>query len=147
MSSNSLIHPLIVSVSTMTLATTDSSGTPHAAPVYFVADGDAKLYFFSDEKSLHSRHTRENPRAAAAIYPECEGWQDIKGLQFQGEVHLVESPEVWDSAWELYQQKFPFVRSLKSLVSQNKMYLFTPNWIRLMDNSQGFGFKQEWILS
>jgi len=131
----------------MTLATTGPDGNPHAAPVYFVNDAEMCLYFFSDEDSQHSQHIAQRPQAAAAIYPDCQDWRDIKGLQLRGEVGLVDSKMEWDSAWEMYQMKFPFVRSLKAVVAQNKMYVLIPNWIRLVDNSKGFGFKKEWELS
>jgi uncharacterized protein YhbP (UPF0306 family) len=137
----------ILAVTTMTLATTGADDIPHAAPVYFVAGENLHLYFFSENESLHCQHVSQNPRVAAAIYPECEGWRDIKGLQLHGEARLVESPEEWEQAWERYQRKFPFVASLKSVVAKNQMYVFVPSWIRLVDNSQGFGFKKEWQLS
>lgn len=130
----------------MTLATTGTDDVPHASPVYFVANDDMHLYFFSEKDSLHNQHISEHPHVAAAIYPVCEGWRDIKGLQMHGVVRLVESPEEWDSAWEQYQLKFPFVASLKSVVAKNQLYTFTTNWIRLVDNSQRFGYKKEWDL-
>ena len=131
----------------MTLATADLQGNPHAAPVYFAAvdtEGYWKIYFFSDEHSQHSCHIGQNPKTAAAIYPECRGWQDIKGLQLYGETCLVEADVEWDSAWRHYQDKFRFVHSMKTVVAQNQLYVFTPNWIRFLDNSQGFGYKKEW---
>jgi len=133
----------------MTLATTAPEGNSHAAPVYFVSvdlNQHLGLYFFSDDKSEHSQHIVHNRKVAAAIYPMCEGWRDIKGLQLRGNVHSVDSPEDWDSAWEQYQVKFPFVSALKPVIAQNQLYVFFPNWIRLVDNSQGFGFKKEWTL-
>ena len=141
------IRELLESISTMTLATADLVGNPHAASVYFVAvdtKGCWKIYFFSDEQSLHSCHIDQNPKTAAAIYPECQGWRDIKGLQLRGETYLVESEAEWDPAWQHYQNKFRFVRSMKTAVAQNRLYVFTPNWIRLLDNSMGFGYKKEW---
>jgi uncharacterized protein YhbP (UPF0306 family) len=138
---------ILASVSTLTLATANPDGDPHAAAVYFVHDDDLKLYFFSDSTSRHGLDVTQNPHAAAAIYPECEGWRDIRGLQLHGTVHLVESPEIWQSAWERYQAKFPFVRALKSVVSKNQLYVFIPTWIRLIDNAQGFGDKKEWNLT
>jgi len=140
------IRELIESVSAMTLATTDERGNPHATPVYFVADEDFHLYFFSEIKSIHCQHVAQNPHAAAAIYPESQGWRDIRGLQLRGEVRLVESTQEWNSAWARYQGKFPFVRALKAVVAQNHLYVFIPSWIRLVDNAQGFGYKQEWSL-
>jgi uncharacterized protein YhbP (UPF0306 family) len=144
------IQEILIQVSTMTLATTDPEGNPHAAPVYFVsvfAGQDLRFYFFSDQKSEHSRHILYNPNVAAAIYPECEGWRDIKGLQLRGKVLLVESKSDWDTAWGQYKIKFPFVSALKTVVAQNQLYMLIPSWIRLVDNSQGFGFKKEWQLT
>ena len=138
---------LLKSVSTMTLATTDLLGNPHATAVYFVHDEEMDLYFFSDEHSLHCQHITQNPKAAAAIYPKCQGWRDIKGLQLRGKVHRVESANQWDTAWALYQRKFPFVESLKAVVAQNQLYVFIPGWVRLVDNAQGFGYKKERDLS
>jgi len=131
----------------MALATTDPEGNPHAAPVYFVHDENLKLYFFSEVRSAHSQHIAQNPRVAAAIYPECQTWRSIKGLQMRGEVRLVKSSMEWDTAWAHYQVKFPFVRALKVVVAKNQLYVFSANWMRLVDNSQGFGFKEEWNLS
>ena len=133
-------------LSTMTLATAGADGSPHAASVYFAADQALHLYFFSAPDSLHSRHLAENPRAAGAIYPECHDWRDIRGLQLHGQVRLVPPGQEWDTAWELYVAKFPFVSELRDVVEQNALYAFDPSWIRLVDNRRGFGFKQEWSL-
>jgi uncharacterized protein YhbP (UPF0306 family) len=141
------IRELLENISTMTLATADLQGNPHAASVYFVAidsEGSWKFYFFSAEHSQHSCHIDQNLKTAAAIYPECRGWRDIQGLQLRGETCLVQSEVEWDLAWRHYRDKFRFVRSMKTVVAQNRLYVFIPNWIRLLDNSQGFGYKKEW---
>lgn len=146
MASEDLLPNDLLSISTMTLATMGVTGETHAAPVYFVADEDLQLYFFSDPESQHSQDIAHQPAAAVAFYPECFSWEDIRGVQMRGEVHLVEPEAGWERAWELYQSKFPFVRALKEIVAENAMYVFKPNWIRLVDNQRGFGFKQEWTL-
>jgi uncharacterized protein YhbP (UPF0306 family) len=130
----------------MTLATCDLAGNPHAAPVYFAASGELSLFFFSDRQSLHGQHIAQNPQVAAAIYPQCQGWRDIRGVQLRGQAGLVDSPAEWQAAWEGYQAKFPFVRSLRAIVAQNQLYVLVPHWIRWIDNAQSFGFKQEWDL-
>ena len=137
------IHQLLDSVSTMTLSTCGQDG-PHAAPVYFASDDRIHLYFFSEMGSLHSRHSAQNPQAAAAIYPYCESWQDIRGLQLYRDIQRVQARDEWDMAWDLYRIKFPFVKALKAIVAKNQLYAFIPTWIRLVDNDQGFGYKQEW---
>jgi len=136
----------ILSLSTMSLSTASSSGEPHAAPVYFAADQALRLFFFSDPESQHCQQLAHNPTAAAAIYPECHGWQDIRGLQLRGEVRRVQPGKEWDSAWELYIAKFPFVSELRAEIERNVLYVFIPRWARLVDNRRGFGFKQEWSL-
>lgn len=136
----------LLAVSAMTLATSGTEGEPHAAPVYFAAAGEMRLYFFSEAHSRHSQHLARDPRAAAAIYPQCEGWQDIRGLQLHGEVRPVEPGAEWEQAWEAYLRKFPFVAGLKAVVARNQLYVFRPHWIRLVDNRRGFGFKEEWTL-
>lgn len=135
----------LLSVSTMTLATRGEVDI-HTAPVFFVADAHLCLYFFSEEKSLHGQHILQTRQVAAAIYPQCTGWQDIRGLQIHGKVRKVEQREEWDLAWNLYLRKFPFVKSLKAIVRKNQLFVLMPEWIRLVDNTKRFGYKEEWNL-
>ncbi len=139
----------LLQVHTLTLATCSAEGRPHAAPVYFAASARSlqpgmRLYFFSGQDSRHVQDLRRQPAAAGAIYPECEGWKDIRGLQLEGEVLPVARGPEWDAAWEQYRTKFPFVSALKPVVARNELFAFVPHWIRLVDNRRGFGFKQEW---
>jgi uncharacterized protein YhbP (UPF0306 family) len=148
----------LLAVSTLTLATTGHNGHPHAAPVYFAAEaeigednlplkqGALRLYFFSDPLSQHAEDLAADPRAAAAVYPPCFDWQDIRGLQMRGLASKVTDEAQWERGWALYQAKFPFVSTLKEVVARSTLYVLLPSWIRLVDNRQGFGFKQEWEL-
>jgi hypothetical protein len=140
-----LIEDLLL-IHTMTLATTDLEGNPHAAPVYFAADQDLNLYFFSGVNSQHGKDLKHSPRSAVAIYGDSQDWKDIRGLQMRGEAYLLEPGRRWDLAWSVYRTKFPFVTALKIIVAQNELYAFIPSWMRLVDNHLGFGFKQEWTL-
>lgn len=128
----------------MTLATADQGGEPHAAAVYFAADGDLNFYFFSGSHSQHGQDLSFRPTCAVAIYPECHDWQEIRGLQLRGEASPVFPGPVWEHAWSVYQAKFPFVSEMRELVARNHFYMFVPAWVRLVDNRRGFGFKQEW---
>lgn len=148
--------------STLTLATCGPDGEPHAAPVYFAAGelppGEEAqvdpaalkralhLYFFSDPHSQHSQDVSGNPRAAVAFYPESESWQEIRGIQMRGEVQAVQPGAQWDLAWKYYRARFPFVTELEAIVARNTLYVFIPDWIRLIDNRKGFGYKEEWTL-
>ena len=135
----------LLTVSSMTLATCSPDGEPHAAPVYFAAAHlePLQLYFFSDEDSQHARDLAQDPRAAAALYPETSGWRDIRGLQLRGLVTPVPQGPEWQTAWELYQAKFPFVSGLRAVVTRNQLYVFVPRWLRRLDNRLGLGYKEE----
>jgi uncharacterized protein YhbP (UPF0306 family) len=131
----------------MSLATQATDGPPHAATVYFAADEQRRnLYFFSDQASQHSQDLAVNPRAAVTIEPLASDWREIRGLQLRGEVALVPAGEAWEHAWQIYQEKFPFVKDLREIVTRNALYSFRPNWVRRSDNRRGFGYKEEWTL-
>jgi hypothetical protein len=137
-------------VAAMALSTCDQETGPYAAPVYFVAQERIhpspgwRLYFFSEAASRHAQNLAWDGRAAAAIYPECQGWQDIRGLQLRGRVFSVARDGEWEVAWRAYCAKFSFVAQLKPVVARNELYAFDPAWLRLVDNRRGFGYKQEW---
>lgn len=140
----------LLSLSTLTLATSSKEGKPHAAPVYFVAVHSPKgemppfrLYFFSEPESQHSQDISVTGWAAGAIYADTRDWREIRGLQLHGRVDSISRGLEWEAAWREYQQKFPFVITLKGIVAQNIFFGFLPTWVRFVDNRQGFGYKQE----
>jgi uncharacterized protein YhbP (UPF0306 family) len=65
----------------------------------------------------------------------------------RGSIKAVESKVEWQTAWQFYQEKFPFVIDLKGVIATSQMYAFTPDWIRLVDNRKDFGYKQEWVVN
>jgi uncharacterized protein YhbP (UPF0306 family) len=148
-------YEALFQVPAMTLCTIDTAGGPCAAPVYFVAQGQSlnqgipgwRLYFFSGPDSQHTQNIARVAHAAAAIYPECQGLQDIRGLQLRGAVQAVAQGPEWELAWRAYCAKFPFVGELKPIVARNALYAFVPEWVRLVDNRRSFGFKQEWTFA
>jgi len=141
-----LIQHLLDTVYTMTLATSGERGAPHAAAVYFASDPHLRLFFFSGVDSQHSLDLSQGSRAAVVIYPECWDWQDIRGVQMRGAARQISQGQLWEHAWERYAAKFPFVAALENVIADNRFYVFDPHWVRLVDNSRGFGFKLEWDL-
>jgi len=134
----------LLRLSTMTVATSGPDSEAHAADVYFACDEQLTLYFFSDASSQHGIDIREDLRAAITIHADRAGWEQILGLQMRGVIEVISSRTSWRQAWEVYSEKFPFVNDLEEVVAVNQMYGFKPGWIRLVDNSQGLGFNQEW---
>jgi uncharacterized protein YhbP (UPF0306 family) len=131
-------------MSTMSLATVGLGGEVHAADVYFASDEQMNLYYFSAPSSQHSRDIQWDPQAAVTIHAHHTSWEQILGVQMRGICYQVTAPPAWEQAWAVYLEKFPFVQQLSDIIKVNQLYGFTPVWIRLVDNSRGFGYKQEW---
>ena len=125
----------------LTLATLDPDGAPRATPLYF-APADLTLIFLSDPASQHSRNLQADPRCGVAIYPAVADWRSLRGLQMRGQAVRLSEMET-PRALQLYLQRFLFAAGLARTV-QAAPYRFQPNWIRRIDNRQGFGFQQEW---
>ena len=133
----------LLALPAMTLATSGEAGEPHAAAVYFATDAHNRLYFFSEAGSQHACDLQANARAAVTIQPQVSGYRQIRGLQLRGWVQPVEAGPSYDGALALYRAKFRFVAGLEEILAKNTLYVFTPDWVRLVDNRRGFGYKEE----
>jgi uncharacterized protein len=130
----------------MTIATTSPQGSPRAADVYFASGADLNLYFYSDPASRHSRNILRDPRVAVAIRSESMDWHAIKGVQIEGTAARVVDPQEREKAWRLMCDKFPFYASFTDVVARLEIYRITPQWIRWLDNSISFGYKEDYAL-
>ena len=129
-----------------TLATHGDQG-PWAAAVFYVSDGFT-LTFLSSPTTRHAQDLEANPQCAAAIHEDYEDWPQIKGLQLEGHVHrLSGSKKV--GAIARYGAKFPVVQAAKApaliraALEKVAWYEFTPTRCFFIDNSQGFGHRDE----
>ena len=142
---------------TMTLATVDAAGAPHAAAVFYAADEALNLIFVSSPNSRHSLNLAHQPRVAATVQADNQAWQAIRGLQIEGTAQMIESAaELARAAW-VYAGRFEFLRGLlggdnggpaelRGPLASSRFYVLRPSWIRLIDNTLGFGHKEELIL-
>lgn len=140
-------------IGTLTLATS-SSDDPWAATVFFAADSKFNIYFVSDHRTQHGRDMAANQRVAATINPEVDNWHDVAGLQVRGTASVVEGVER-AKAMALYLKKFPQIDALfarpegeheETIAARLKaanFYKITPALIRVIDNQQGFGHREE----
>ena len=139
---------------TMTLATVDAAGAPHAAAVFFAADDALNLYFLSSPNSRHSVNLARQPLVAATIQSDNQAWQTIQGAQVEGTARMVEGPAELVRAVQIYARRFEFLRGLldgessgpavlRGPLASSRFFILQPAWIRLIDNTQGFGHKEE----
>jgi uncharacterized protein YhbP (UPF0306 family) len=132
--------------STLTLATVGPEGQPQAAALFFAADEDGSLVFVSGAQSRHSLNLEAEARAAVTVHNETWNWQAIAGVQMEGRVHRIPPGLGREQAWEAYRAKFPFVAEFEAEVARSEFYRFVPEWVRLIDNSVRFGFREEFSL-
>jgi uncharacterized protein YhbP (UPF0306 family) len=143
---------------TMTLATIGPASEPQAAAVFYAADDELDLYFLSDPDSRHGRNLTREPRVAATIQADGQEWQEITGLQIEGTAAVVEGPNAIARVTRLFAERFIFLRGLLDdrdavgpselggPLATSRFYLLRPGWLRLIDNTRGFGHKEELII-
>jgi uncharacterized protein len=94
------------------------------------------------------------PRVSATIHGASRGWENIRGAQIVGDAERVTAAAERIRAFGLYVVKYPFVRqwlasaddlgqAIKN-IGTVELYKLKPRWLRWIDNTQGFGHKEEW---
>lgn len=134
---------------TLTLATLAEDGRPQAASLFYAELPDLSLIFISEQRVGHSQNIARDDRVAVTIYSDGQQWQTIRGVQLEGHC-LALSGEAVQSARAAYLSKYPFIAAgewLAKMLVQVTFYQITPTWLRLIDNSLGFGHKEEWTKS
>ncbi|HEY7554322.1 MAG TPA: pyridoxamine 5'-phosphate oxidase family protein [Candidatus Binatia bacterium] len=138
---------------TMTLATC-ADNVPWAATVFYASD-DLSLYFFSAPDSRHCQNLAVNARVAVTIQEDYKDWRQIKGVQLEGKVTLVDSVIEKAKALAVYARKYPDVIKLFTDPSSGafykaflkvRFYRVTPENAFFIDNAQGFGKRRELLL-
>lgn len=139
---------------TMTLGTCRDN-VPWAATVFYASDG-LRLYFFSAPDSRHCQNLAANPRVAVTIQEDYRDWRKIKGIQLEGAVTGVDSLMEKGKAMAAYARKYPGVMKLFTNPASGifyqaflkvKFYCVVPERIFYIDNEQGFGKRQEFIVT
>lgn len=137
----------------MTLAVSKEN-MPWTAPVYYIYSA-GKFWFFSSPDSRHIIEAALNSgSAAASVYSDPHGWNEIKGLQMTGKIKEGFFSSGSALAFAKYLAKFSFVKNM--LKGSERMglsefqtafravwYFFEPDVVYYSDNSKGFGFRHK----
>ena len=142
---------------TLSLATTRAE-RPWAASVFFASDAALNLYFVTDPKTQHGSDLSHNARVAGTINADCERWAEIRGVQLTGTATQVDTTDR-QQVLQVYLAKFAEVdqlirdpqsdqdRLIGERLAATPFYQLRPDWVRLIDNTRRFGFKQELTLN
>jgi uncharacterized protein YhbP (UPF0306 family) len=130
---------------TLALATTGEDLCPRIAPLFYVADSDLRLYWFSKPSSEHSRNLRRHPAAAVTVFRQTDRWPEIQGAQMRGRVAMVRAGKRREQTMQTFRERFALGPEFDAALAGHNLYCFTPEWLRWIDNTRGFGFKVERI--
>lgn len=148
-----MVYDYLKGHNTMTLATS-AGDLPWAATVFYASD-ELRLYFFSAPESRHCQNIAANERVAVTIQEDYGDWRQIKGIQLEGRVELVDGVMEKTKAMAIYARKYSDVIKLFSDPGSGvfykaflkvKFYCVTPEKLFFIDNAQGFGKRQELAL-
>jgi uncharacterized protein YhbP (UPF0306 family) len=90
----------------LTLATADSSGTPHASPVYFAPHGYGEFYWISSPNVTHSINIHGRPQVSITIFDSTQTPGSGRGIYFTATAAPVPPAEL-DAGITIYNSRFP----------------------------------------
>lgn len=128
----------------MTLATQGEDGV-WAAAVFYANDG-FDVIFLSAAHTRHAENVAHNEQVAVTIQEDYRDWAEIKGVQCAGVVSLLTGIEQ-ATAVALYLQKFSFLQHapppIRAALDKINWYRLRPQLLYFIDNSKGFGHRDE----
>ncbi|MFB6440699.1 pyridoxamine 5'-phosphate oxidase [Streptomyces sp. NPDC056411] len=161
------IRRALAAHTTMTLAYGDEDGPQACAVLYATGGGpagggdrmagsggapggsgpDPVLYFVTATTTRHGRALAEpGARVAFTVQRDGQEWSELTGLQGRGRCRTLSGAER-AAGWRAYTGRFPFVGQsdrLRDALERTTLWELRPDWLRLIDNGQGFGHKEEW---
>lgn len=128
----------------MTLATVGAEGV--RATAVFYAHYNFDLYFLSAPHTRHIQNINSNPAIAATIQEDYKDWHKIKGIQLEGIVEELQGAARL-LAISLFAKRMPSISKpipvIQNALSKVNWYCLKPTRLYFIDNSQGFGHRDE----
>jgi len=141
------IEAFLAAHHTVSLATVDDQGMPHAANLLYALAG-LVLYWMSDTETRHSRHIAVRPRVTATVAPDYADFRLIRGVQMFGRARRLAGDESLATARRMVS-RYGFLAelangpaALRAAFEKAGFYCLEPDRITLIDNTQGFGHKE-----
>ena len=119
----------------LTLATVSSEGEPYCAACFYAYDKERnRLIFTSDDSTRHAQQMLENKKVAIGITLETRIVGKVQGAQICGTAQRGD-----DEDRKIYIKRFPY-----AAVAPLNIWAVEPTFIKLTDNTLGFGKKLIW---
>ena len=121
-----------------TLATTVND-IPYCANCFYAYAKESKtLIFLSDDATFHIQTAINNKSVAGTIQNGVTEIAKLQGIQFKG-TFVVPNEKEQEVFYKQYYAQFPFAKEIPSPIWGVQL-----NWIKMTDNTLGFGTKQMW---
>jgi uncharacterized protein YhbP (UPF0306 family) len=131
-----LIEDYLREARLMQLATSIDN-QPWVCSVWFAADEDLNIYYFSSVTRRHSKEVLENNKVAGAMALPHIPEDPPRGLQFQGTVEELETEEDMEKAISVYSGRIFSKEKIKDLMGHStrphKFYKIKPTQFVLFD--------------
>jgi uncharacterized protein YhbP (UPF0306 family) len=143
------IRRALAAHTTLNLAYVDDAGDPQSCAVFYAPTDEGTLVFLTSRSTRHGStfaFRRPKTKVAFTAQADDQSWTTITGLQGRGVCRPAEG-ETLANARASYAARFPFVAGegpLAAALSTADYWEVEPDWLRVIDNAQGFGHKEEW---
>ena len=119
----------------LTLATVSAQGEPYCAACFYAYDKERnRLIFTSDDATRHAQDMLANATVAIGITLETRIVGRVQGAQICGKAERGD-----ESDKSVYINRFPY-----AAVAPLNIWAVEPTFIKLTDNTLGFGKKLIW---
>ncbi len=119
----------------LTLATVSGKGEPYCAACFYAYDKDRnRLIFTSDDTTRHAEDMLQNNTVACGITLETRVVGKVQGAQICGTAERGDEEDK-----HLYIKRFPY-----AALAPLNIWAVRPTFIKLTDNTLGFGKKLIW---
>ncbi len=129
----------------LNISTSDDGG-PWSAAVFF-AHHKLDIYFMTAAHTRHGAAALASGVMAGSIHEDYADWAEIKGLQMQGRVWLVEDERELRAGLRAFFRKYDFAEAfyrgnipeeLKQSIKSVRLFCFRPELVLWLDNAAGF---------
>ncbi len=112
---------------------------PYCAHCFYAFDKERKLLvFMSDKETNHIKEAKKNKYVAGTVAPDKLVVAKIQGIQFRGNFIQPGSENI-EHFKKTYYTKYPFARAMPG-----DFWGVELTFIKMTDNTLGFGKKIEW---
>ena len=119
----------------LTLATVSNEGEPYCAACFYAYDKERnRLIFTSDDTTRHAQQMLQSAKVAIGITLETRIVGKVQGAQICGTAQRGD-----DEDRKRYIKRFPY-----AAVAPLNLWAVEPTFIKLTDNTLGFGKKLIW---